>query len=485
MPKNIKPTDEILETEVNVPKKSLFKRIVGHHNAHWWALLSTTSVLLLIVIIWAVGSWQFNQIKIGSTYLSTATLDSKFEKTLKDETNKYRITIEGFSDKPQKYKLADAGIEIDSNASLKATKKSIISWKSRMLFWRKKPATLILKTDNAKQIDFINKHAKIVNTEVKNAIIKVTPEGKVEVGQEKNGQEKSLGDAQTVINLSVQDLNPEPLVLKSRTAYPTITRNSLKPKQKQVESILLKEIKLDVEDNVITADAHDIGAWLVITPNNKKNTYDVTVDKDRVTDFINAKSSQFIRQPVNQVEIIRKDGSKIIVVKGVNGRDVTNKDAVVKTIQDELFKKDKITAELTVDYTQFRTTATDAGNKYIEVDTSAKIMYAYENDVLLRSFLISAGAPATPTVTGTYTIYSKIRIQDMRGFNVDGSTYYQPDVEFVNYFYGGYAIHGNYWRPLTWFGNVNSSHGCVGLPNSEAEWIYNWAPIGTPITIHT
>ena len=111
-------------------------------------------------------------------------------------------------------------------------------------------------------------------------------------------------------------------------------------------------------------------------------------------------------------------------------------------------------------------------------------MYVHEYADVVRTFLISAGAPATPTVTGQYKIQTKLVSQDMSGANVDGSRYFQPRVPYVNYFYGGYAIHGNYWRPASWFGNINSSHGCVGLMTSDAEWLYYWAPVGTPVIIY-
>jgi lipoprotein-anchoring transpeptidase ErfK/SrfK len=49
------------------------------------------------------------------------------------------------------------------------------------------------------------------------------------------------------------------------------------------------------------------------------------------------------------------------------------------------------------------------------------------------------------------------------------------------YFYRGYAIHGTYWhnnfgRPM--------SHGCVNMRTGDAAWVYNWAPIGTPVVTH-
>jgi len=72
----------------------------------------------------------------------------------------------------------------------------------------------------------------------------------------------------------------------------------------------------------------------------------------------------------------------------------------------------------------------------------------------------------------------------MSGPNTDGSRYVQPNVPWVNYFYRDYAIHGNYWRPTSYFGNVNSSHGCVGLLTNDAAWLYAWAPIGTAVVVH-
>lgn len=113
-----------------------------------------------------------------------------------------------------------------------------------------------------------------------------------------------------------------------------------------------------------------------------------------------------------------------------------------------------------------------------------------ETNVRLRTwkfseyFLVTAGAPDTPTVVGEFKIQTKIRKQTMRGLNTDGSSYNVPNVEWVNYFYQDYAIHGNYWRPDSVFGNTNTSHGCVSLKNGGAEWMYNWAPIGTPIITH-
>jgi lipoprotein-anchoring transpeptidase ErfK/SrfK len=63
---------------------------------------------------------------------------------------------------------------------------------------------------------------------------------------------------------------------------------------------------------------------------------------------------------------------------------------------------------------------------------------------------------------------------------MSGPGYYLPNVQWIMYFYSGYAIHGTYWHNN--FGQP-MSHGCVNLPNNEALWFYQWAPTGTPVLV--
>lgn len=118
---------------------------------------------------------------------------------------------------------------------------------------------------------------------------------------------------------------------------------------------------------------------------------------------------------------------------------------------------------------------TITSGKQIIVDLSDSRIYAYEDGLLVRNVVVSTGLPATPTVQGDFTVYSRIRSQTM-----SGPGYYLPNVEWVQYFYQGYAIHGTYWHNN--FGQP-MSHGCVNLPNHEAEWFYNFAEHGTPVKV--
>jgi LysM repeat protein len=113
--------------------------------------------------------------------------------------------------------------------------------------------------------------------------------------------------------------------------------------------------------------------------------------------------------------------------------------------------------------------------KQIIVDLSDQRTYAYENGVLVRNTLVSTGLPATPTVLGSFTVQRKYESQLM-----SGPGYYLPNVQWISYFYAGYAIHGTYWHNN--FGQP-MSHGCVNMPNEEALWYYNFAPVGTPVLV--
>ena len=56
-----------------------------------------------------------------------------------------------------------------------------------------------------------------------------------------------------------------------------------------------------------------------------------------------------------------------------------------------------------------------------------------------------------------------------------------PGVPWNLYFTeGGAVIHGAYWH--TAFGTAYS-HGCVNLSITDAKKIYDWAPVGTKVTV--
>ncbi len=116
------------------------------------------------------------------------------------------------------------------------------------------------------------------------------------------------------------------------------------------------------------------------------------------------------------------------------------------------------------------------GVRWIDVDLTNQMVYAYEGDTVVNSFVVSTGTWMTPTVTGEFKIYVKYRSGSM-----SGPGYYLPDVPYIMYFHGDYGLHGTYWHNN--FGTP-MSHGCVNLRTEEAGWLFNWASVGTVVNVH-
>lgn len=141
-------------------------------------------------------------------------------------------------------------------------------------------------------------------------------------------------------------------------------------------------------------------------------------------------------------------------------------------VKKENNKKDKITIE--VDSSKI---------KKIVIDISSQTLYAYEGEDIFMQQKVSTGLKGTPTPRGTFKIMSKTPSRYMQGPlpGISSQEYDLPGVPWTMYFTKeGGAIHGTYWHQK--FGQ-KWSHGCVNLPTSEAEKLYNWTPMGTKVIV--
>ena len=102
--------------------------------------------------------------------------------------------------------------------------------------------------------------------------------------------------------------------------------------------------------------------------------------------------------------------------------------------------------------------------KHVEFDWSRQVLVLADHGRPYRVYHTSSGAPATPTVFGSYHFY-----RQQFGTNAKGMVH-------SSYFIGGYAIHGYASVP-----NYPASHGCLRVPIPNALSIYNWIDLGDPI----
>lgn len=117
-----------------------------------------------------------------------------------------------------------------------------------------------------------------------------------------------------------------------------------------------------------------------------------------------------------------------------------------------------------------------SSERWIEIDLGNQRLIAWEGNTPVYAVIVSTGKPSTPTRVGTFAIETKYRSTRMVGPDYD-----VPDVPHTMYYDGGMAIHGAYWHNM--FGTP-VSHGCTNVAVNHAEWLFEWASVGTPVVVH-
>jgi L,D-transpeptidase catalytic domain/Putative peptidoglycan binding domain len=105
--------------------------------------------------------------------------------------------------------------------------------------------------------------------------------------------------------------------------------------------------------------------------------------------------------------------------------------------------------------------------KHVEADLSLQVLALIRGARVERIYPTSSGSPATPTVLGTFRVYSRTP-----GTNAKGMV-------FTSYFHGGYGIHGYADVPP-----FAASHGCLRVPVPDAVPIYSWLSFGDIVDVY-
>lgn len=127
--------------------------------------------------------------------------------------------------------------------------------------------------------------------------------------------------------------------------------------------------------------------------------------------------------------------------------------------------------------------------RWIAVSVTTQRAYAFIGGKAVYEALVTTGAPGFETPLGEFRInYRKEKdTMDSQTIGIprdDPNGYYLEDVYFVQYFYPGVALHANYWRDISYFGNVASSHGCVGMLYDDAKFFWDFATYRTRVVVY-
>jgi len=252
--------------------------------------------------------------------------------------------------------------------------------------------------------------------------------------------------------------------------------------QSELQSITSQPASITVGSQTASISPTVIKSWLTITPSGNKAQDYIQVNTNAMESSLMAIANQYVVAPVNQVSVAHTDGitPSGIILGGQNGTALS--DPSTLSVQAQQAAKTVMNAKglqfnTPLQTVPFQAVTPCAFPKLLEADVVTDRLYAYQGCQLVNTFLSTDGKPSDPTPIGEFHIWAKTTMQTMTG-----PGYVQPNVPWINYFdHSGDAVHGNYWRSANVFGSANTSHGCVGLQVSDAEWVYNWAPIGTTV----
>ena len=124
------------------------------------------------------------------------------------------------------------------------------------------------------------------------------------------------------------------------------------------------------------------------------------------------------------------------------------------------------------------------GNKRIVIDLSEQHMYIYQDGGLLYSWVTSTGMPGAATIPGNFKVLNKVP-------NAYAYTWGLQMPYWLGIYWAGSLQNGIHALPIMadgrvlWDGYLGQpvSYGCVILSTENAQTLYNWAEVGTPVDI--
>jgi lipoprotein-anchoring transpeptidase ErfK/SrfK len=138
------------------------------------------------------------------------------------------------------------------------------------------------------------------------------------------------------------------------------------------------------------------------------------------------------------------------------------------------------------------TISAGGAEKWIDVNVSNQTVTAMIGNNAIHMALATTGSGDFPTPQGTHHIEPDGRVASVdmtatqAGYSPSQATYDVARVLFTQYFdRSGNAIHLNYWRPESVYGNTPTSHGCVGLQLHDAQWFWLFGAPNMRVEIHS
>ncbi|MDQ2683548.1 MAG: L,D-transpeptidase family protein, partial [Chloroflexota bacterium] len=192
-------------------------------------------------------------------------------------------------------------------------------------------------------------------------------------------------------------------------------------------------------------------------------------------------------RPTTESEITRvlAYGEEVTVVDWVEGEEVfVGADLWAKTSDGDFVYARNIGRNAPVAAPPLPPNAPSVG-RWIDVNLTQQLMVAYDGRDVERVIVTTTGMAGWETPPGAYQILWRVANETMDSDAIGAEHFYKlEDVLFTQYFTDlGHAIHYAWWRTPQTIGRPGS-HGCLNTLLDDAQFLWDWATIGTPVIVH-
>lgn len=209
----------------------------------------------------------------------------------------------------------------------------------------------------------------------------------------------------------------------------------------------------------------------------------VQLDRDAVSAFVQSLADQW--DSSGKERVFRTADGREVTLTGPYGWRINQSaetDALIGLIQSgESQKRCPVYAASAVSREE-----PEWGDTYVEIDLTGQHVYLVKEGTVVWDAPCVTGnvARGNATPAGIYSLTYKEKDRVLRGEKqADGTYEYESPVSFWMPFNGGIGLHDANWRGS--FGGTiyktNGSHGCVNLPPSKTQALYDQVYTGIPV----
>lgn len=235
------------------------------------------------------------------------------------------------------------------------------------------------------------------------------------------------------------------------------------------------EIDYEIGSEKEILDINTFADWLSVNDNEKAE-----IDEEKVADYVAELGTKYNTYGKSK-QLATSYGTTITMSNCHYGWKI-DAETEAAAIIDDIKGGEKVTRDLNYQYTAASHMGNDYGNSYVEINLTAQHLYLYKNGSLVIDSDFVSGNPSkgNATHTGVFGVTYTERDATLKGQN------YATPVSFWMPFNGNEGMHDATWRS-SFGGSIykrNGSHGCVNLPYSVAQTIFENVSAGFPVFVY-